>query len=125
MQEFLYARAHQYFMAGDLDKAENLFRVLCLIDGSNYDFWLGYGICLRMKERLEHALVAFDTAALLQPTSAAPHFHRLELFIRQDKWQLAEETLAEFDRVSNEETPKEMEIELEQFRKAIEIRKTA
>jgi tetratricopeptide (TPR) repeat protein len=76
--DLLYARAHASFNAGRMIEAERLFRALTLLDGNGFDYWLGYGICLRLRDRFETARDVFAIAAALRPASAAPYFHLLE-----------------------------------------------
>src|SRR5262249_28652390 len=47
--EFLYARAHRWIVVGRHEKAEPIFRVLCMLDGESADFWTGLGICLKAR----------------------------------------------------------------------------
>ncbi len=119
--ELLYARAHQCFAAGRVDKAEQLFRSLCVLDGDRVDFLLGYGICLRFREDYGAAAVMFETVALMRPEWAIPYYHLLEQFIHRKKWSEAKEALASFDIRAGERTEEAINTEVERFRKAIEI----
>lgn len=89
MLEALYSRAYQYLRLGQVSRAEEVFRSLCALGGKRTDYWLGYGICLRAKGAFSQALEAFDLALTLDPEAAAPHFHKLELFIRENRWEEA------------------------------------
>lgn len=73
--EAVYARAHAWFSAGRFDRAEQLFRALCVLDGRSADHWVGYGICLGLRQHHAEAALAFATAAALRPDWAVPHYH--------------------------------------------------
>ena len=85
----LYARAHRHFALGQIDKSEEVFRALCALDGSQCDYWLGLGICLRMRSQDSAALAAFETSARLAPENPIPHVHILETQIRRENWDAA------------------------------------
>ena len=87
--EAVYSKAHQQFSVGKIEQAEQLFRVLSSIAGDKIDHWLGLGICLRARGDHKNAMNAFDAAIKLDPESPVPHFHRLELFIREQEWDSA------------------------------------
>lgn len=87
--EALYARAHQQFTIGQYDRAEEIFRTLCALDRQRSEFWLGLGICYRVRGEDDAALRMFDRAANLAPDEAIPQFHKLDLFMRQEDWTKA------------------------------------
>lgn len=120
--DVLYARAHQWFSVGRRDKAESLFRALCVISGDVADHWLGYGICLKMRGLLPEAEQAFTTGAALRPDWAIPYFHLAEIFIRSGEWQRAQQAMAAFDNRLDEATPEPVIAEAERFRIAIALR---
>lgn len=77
--EVIYARAHQWFSIGRVDRAEPLFRALCAGDGSQADHWVGHGVCLRVLGDPHGAAIALQTAHRLRPDWAIPCFHLAEL----------------------------------------------
>ncbi|PTW56675.1 tetratricopeptide repeat protein [Breoghania corrubedonensis] len=119
--EALYARAYQYLRLGQVGRAEEIFRTLCALDGRIPDHWLGFGICLRAKGNFPQALEAFDKAAHLDPASAAPHFHRLEVFLRDSRWKEALAALDRFDAAASGDQKAHLNEAVTPFRKAIEI----
>ena len=64
---------------GKPDRAEPLFRALCIADGRVADYWVGLGVCLRMRKDRESASLAFSVASSLRPDWAVPVFHACEL----------------------------------------------
>lgn len=120
----LYARAHRWFSAGRPDRAESLFRVLCIIDGENPDNWVGWGICLRIGERWDDALRAFRTASGLNPAWSVPHFHALELHVRRGEWPAAAAALEAYDRLKGAAEPDEIADEVDRFRSAVGLHRT-
>lgn len=77
--EVVYARAHRWFSVGKPDRAEPLFRALCIADGRVADYWVGLGVCLRMRKDWDSASLAFTVASSLRPDWAVPVFHACEL----------------------------------------------
>lgn len=123
--DFLYSRVHRWFTIGQLDKAEALFRALCLLDDSVADYWVGLGVCLKMRLALDQAMAAFDTAARLQPEWAIPRFHTLELFLRREQWSAAATELAAFERRLNRDVPAAMAAEAARYKAALAWRTRA
>lgn len=100
--DVLYARAFHLLRGGKADRACSIFAFLCALDDAVTDHWLGYGICLRMRGEIGSALVCFDTAAKLAALSSAPLLHKLELLVREERWDDAQKTLIELDRRGQE-----------------------
>lgn len=95
--EALYGRAHQHFLIGQYRRAEEIFRSLCALDRSRVDFWLGLGICCRIRGDHDIALRLFDHAADIAPTHPIPHFHRLNIFMQHEDWDAAADACAQFE----------------------------
>ena len=121
--DLLYARAHRWFSLGRIDKAEPLFRALCILDGATADYWIGYGVCLRLRGFLSQAEIAFETAARLRTDWAIPHFHALELAVHRDDWPNAAQRLGRFEERVTAETPEAVQAEAERLRAAIDLRR--
>jgi tetratricopeptide (TPR) repeat protein len=120
--ELLYSRAHRWSALGRHDRAEPIFRVLCIVSGESADFWTGLGICLRARSAWEEALAAFATASEQRPQWAVPHFHALELCIRRAAWPQAATELAAFEQKADSETHPALTAEAERYRKALLLR---
>jgi tetratricopeptide (TPR) repeat protein len=121
--ELLYARAYRWTAIGRFEKALSLFRVLCLLESRAPDYWIGYGVCLKMTEQLDAAIRAFQTAQSLRPIWCIPHYHLLGAAIRQANWAVAEAELKEFDRTAASNTPKGVRDEVERYRSALALRR--
>ena len=118
----LYRRAFAAFNAGHTGRAEELFRALCTLAGDVADHWLGYGICLRMREARMHARDAFLMAAALRPGWGVPHFHLAELHLAEgDDARAAEAVAAAEADAAN--LPERMAGELARYRIALERRR--
>jgi tetratricopeptide (TPR) repeat protein len=120
--EILYSRAHRRSALGRHDKAEPIFRALCIINGESADFWTGLGICLRARSAWDEALAAFATASQQRPQWAVPHFHALELCIRRAAWTQAASELAAFEQKADSETHPALTAEAERYKKALLLR---
>lgn len=121
--DLLYHRAYRWFSFGRIDKAEPLFRALCVLEGGKADYWIGYGVCLRLRENLDQAETAFETAARLRPEWAVPPFHALELAVHRESWQAASEQLARYDQRVTPDIPPAIPAEAERLRAAVALRK--
>ena len=120
--DILYARAHQWFAVGRADRAEVLFKALCVIAGETADHWVGYGVCLKMSGRLQEAGQAFAAAARLRADWAIPYFHLFEVYARSGDFARAGQALAAFDIRKDSTTPQTVLSEAERFREALAIR---
>jgi len=110
--EAVYGRALVFLRIGQARRAGDLFYVLCAIDGTRSDHWLGHGICLRECGEIDLALTAFGLAARLASGSPAPHLHRLELLLRQERWDEARSALARLDENAGEDDAELLEAAL-------------
>jgi Flp pilus assembly protein TadD len=119
--EALYGRAFAFFDAGHIDRAEATFRALCVLDGRRADHWMGLGICARHREDLESAMVAFSTASSLRADWVVPHFHILEIHMRQSELQAALALLPRVEANLEGLTP-QMREDLALFRLAMQRR---
>lgn len=118
-EQVLYARAHRWFAAGRPDRAEPLFHALCLLDGSDADAWVGYGICLKLRSALPDAAMAFEVAGRLRPDWPIPDFHALETALRGGDRALAAEHLARFDRKTPGGVDEAIRTEVDRWRAAL------
>lgn len=120
--EQIYTRAHSWFSLGRIDRAEPLFRALCLLRDEDADFWVGYGVCLRMTGQYPRAQKAFDSAARLRPDWAVPHFHSLELALHQENWDQAQASLEAYDAKASPELDNRIKHEVERLRIALAMK---
>ncbi len=119
----LYTRAHQWFMIGRHDKAEGLFRTLCLLDPKVADHWIGYGVCLKLNGALDVAAQAFEFARALRPDWAIPHFHLLSLAIRRCDWAAAERELQAFEAGGQGDVPAAIASEVSKYRRGLSLQR--
>ncbi|MBB3950337.1 hypothetical protein [Aureimonas jatrophae] len=123
--EVLYARAHGWFHIDRLDRAEALFRVLCIADGSVADYWIGHGVCLRARDDVAGALIAFQMAAVLRPDWAVCQFHLASLAVRRRDAAATAVALNRFEALANVDTPSAMRTEAKRLRAAIDLGRDA
>lgn len=116
--EALYGRAFAFFDAGHIDRADATFRALCLLDGQRADHWMGLGICARMRDDLDSAMVAFSTASSLRGDWAVPHFHIFEIHMRRSEIEAALALLPRIDARLDDLTP-QMREDMALFRMAL------
>jgi tetratricopeptide (TPR) repeat protein len=120
--DLLYARAYRWFSVGRVDKAERLFRTLCLLNKDSANYWVGYGVCLRLRGRPNEAAMSFAAAARLKPDWAVPYFHALELAVHLQKWEAATQYLARFDELASDDIAEAIRAEVERLRSAVALR---
>ncbi|MEL7347466.1 MAG: tetratricopeptide repeat protein [Pseudomonadota bacterium] len=118
----IYARAHAAFQAGRVARAEQLFRVLTMLDGGNPDHWLGYAICLRQTGQQALARDLFNIAATLDPQSAVPHFHLAELALSEDDVPAAKAAAEACTARGDKGLPTPIKGEMDRYRAAIAAR---
>lgn len=123
--DILYARAYQWIQVGRPDKAEPLFRALCVLDGREADYWIGYGICLRERRADPDAALAFATALRLRPRWAVAHFHAFTLAATTGDWPRADAHWKLFLETEDGTTPEAVRQEARRMRTAIDVFRSA
>jgi tetratricopeptide (TPR) repeat protein len=121
----LYDRAYKWFAAGRPDKAEPLFRALCILDGEDANYQIGYAACLRRQGNTALARTAIDRAIALRPAWPVARFHAIELFAGLGDWTRVEEELHQFDALKGDDLPAQMAEEADRYRLALEMRKSS
>lgn len=120
----LYRRAFAAFNAGHVARAEDLFRALCTLAGDVADHWVGYGVCLRLRDERMLARQAFEVARALRPDWGVPHFHLAELHLVEGDHERAETAIAAAE-ADADNLPERMAGELPRYRFALERRRDA
>lgn len=119
--ELIYARAHRWFAVGRIDRAEQLFRALCLLDDETADYQAGLGVCLRAGGHLAQAEGAFLSAARLRPAWAVPYLHLAELAIHQHQRERAASFLAACDSRAGDDVSPAIPEEAARLRAALDM----
>ncbi|MBX2804442.1 MAG: hypothetical protein KTR19_00600 [Hyphomicrobiales bacterium] len=120
--ELLYGRALVWIEAGRLDRAEQIFQMLCMVNPKMADYWGGLGLCLLQRSAWGEALAAFDRAIDLSPAWGAMHFYRLEALVHMANWDEA----ARQDRLLEQfetELPDALRKRIPKYRRLIESRR--
>jgi len=125
--DFLYASAYRWLSIGNYNKAEPLFRILCLISGGESDYWIGYALCLREHRIWDGVEQCLSIAESISPERAVSHFYRVESLILQEKWEEAKSAFETFEKHINSNSPggglsKAMLYEAERMRTALSMR---
>lgn len=71
--EVIYRVAHHSYDGGGYAQAEKMFGLLCLLDPTQFKFWLGLGNCRQMLQRHDEALSAYLMAAVQDEQDPHPH----------------------------------------------------
>jgi hypothetical protein len=122
--ELIYARAHRWFLVDRPDRAEPLFRALCSADGTVADYWIGLGLCLRLRRDMDGAAVAFAMASRLRPDWAVPAFHGAELALQRKDHAMAASEIARFRRLAGADIPERMTTEVARMEQALAAQRT-
>lgn len=128
ISELIYARAHRWFSIGRPDRAEPLFRALCIAEAHVADYWVGLGICLRLRKDWDGAELAFAIASRLQPDWAVPVFHACELALASGDLATAQGRLDRFRELAGRQrperaVPESMIVEGERLARALQLRR--
>lgn len=125
ISELLYSRAHRWFSVERPDRAEPLFRTLCILDGQVADYWVGLGVCLEIGNRPKAAAYAFATAAMLRPQWAIPAYYSAAIALHSGDLAEAGQQLKRFERLADAATPDGIRAEAGRIRAALELRSGA
>lgn len=105
--ELLYAKAYGWLAVDRPDRAEPLFRALCMFDGRVADYWVGLGVCCRLRSALPEAEIAFLSAEAARADWPVPAFHLAEIALLRNDRAAARGHLERFD-TAEEAVPDEM-----------------
>jgi tetratricopeptide (TPR) repeat protein len=129
ISELIYARAHRWFSIGRPDRAEPLFRALCIAEAHAADYWVGLGVCLRLRKDWDGAELAFAIASRLRPDWAVPVFHACELALASGNLATAQGRLDRFRELVGLQRleraiPESMIVESDRLAKALQLRRS-
>lgn len=119
--DLLYGRAYRWLQVGRPERAEPLFRALCVLDGRIADHWIGYGLCLRERRADQDAALAFETAVRLRPEWAVAHFHAFAQSATLGDWPRADEHWRRFTERADDGTPAAIRDEAKRLRAAVDL----
>jgi tetratricopeptide (TPR) repeat protein len=127
ISELIYARAHRWFSIGRSDRAEPLFRALCIAEAGEADYWVGLGVCLRLRKEWDGAELAFAVASRLRPDWGVPVFHACELALVSGNLAAAQGRLDRFRELIGQQrlerpVPESMIAESNRLGRALRLR---
>jgi type III secretion system low calcium response chaperone LcrH/SycD len=96
--EQFYAYAFAQYRCGGLQKAAEVFHVLCARRPFEARFWFGFAATLQEERKYEGALRAWAMAALLDQLDPYPHFHAAECSFSMNNLQDASLALKETEQ---------------------------
>jgi protein O-GlcNAc transferase len=86
-----YQMAMRYHLAGELDKAEPLYREILEEDKKNPDIYLNLGQIFENKGRLDEAKICYEKALELKPDFHSAYNNMGIIYLRQEKFDQAKE----------------------------------
>lgn len=78
--EALYTVAHTFYGQGKYKEASTLFCTMVQEAPRTYKYWIGLGASLQMAKSYDEALLAYETAAMLDPCDPHVHLHAADCF---------------------------------------------
>lgn len=80
--EGIYAQAYRLYNTGKYTEAVHLFRLLLMLDPTEFKYMLGLAACFHMLKEYKNAIQAYTMCAILDPQSPIPHYHSADCFIQ-------------------------------------------
>ena len=91
--EAIYATAHNFFQGGNLDKATELMKLLCLYDHTEFRWFYGFGTVRQAAKDWPKALEAYGLATLLDMEDPRPQAQAGYCLMALERWPEAESAL--------------------------------
>lgn len=110
--EQFYAYAFAQYRSGGLERAAEIFQVLCARRPLEARFWFGFAATLQEEKKYEGALRGWAMAALLNQNDPYPHFHAAECYLSIRHLPDASRALKETERRIDKNHPLEDRIPL-------------
>ncbi|MBQ9275275.1 MAG: SycD/LcrH family type III secretion system chaperone [Succinivibrio sp.] len=109
--ELLYALAYTQYQAGNYSDSENIFRVLCLYDGTQERFWMGLAGSLQHEERFAEAAEIYSMACTMTGlTDPEPMYYAARCLLKDGRSDDAINALDFIDIMGREGNAKDLEI---------------
>lgn len=85
LEEF-YSAAYALYDHGKYEKAQTLFRFLCLHDHLRKRNWMGFGATCQVQQKFNDAVTAYSVAVMLDHRDPWPHLHAGECYMSVRNW---------------------------------------
>lgn len=122
--DLLYQRGFGWLALERFDRAEPLFRALCLLCPNKPEYWLGLGIAAGASGKTDVARATFDQLRASRPDWGALAFHELAFHQRAGRWGEAAEALRRFDQSDRSDLAPAALREVERLRAILAMRPT-
>ncbi|OHE72642.1 MAG: CesD/SycD/LcrH family type III secretion system chaperone [Verrucomicrobia bacterium GWC2_42_7] len=73
--ETIYSMAYDFYRSNKFDKAEELFKGLCLLNPRCHKFWMGLAACVQMQKRFDKAMEVYGFAIAVEAMNPAPFLY--------------------------------------------------
>lgn len=80
--EGIYAQAYRLYNTGKYSDATHLFRLLIMLNPTEFRYMLGLAACFHMLKEYKNAIQAYTMCAVLDPQSPIPHYHSADCFLQ-------------------------------------------
>ena len=88
--EAIYNVGYVNYNAGQFDKAETVFKFLCMIEHTNHKYWTALGAVRHAKKDYAKAIEAYAQAALLNANDPKPHLYAAECAMLVGNFDMAD-----------------------------------
>lgn len=100
--ESLQEVAQNFVKNGLFDRAEDIYSFVTTLYPANTSGWIGLGISRYFTGNITSALIAFDIACKIGPSSTTPLIWKIECFLKNGFIAEAKELLHELNRAEND-----------------------
>lgn len=88
--EAIYNVGYVNYNAGQFDKAETVFKFLCMIEHTNHKYWTALGAVRQAKKDYAKAIEAYASAAIFDMNDPKPHLYSAECAVMLGNLDMAE-----------------------------------
>jgi type III secretion system low calcium response chaperone LcrH/SycD len=80
--ENIYGHAYRLYNAGQYNEAQNLFRLLVMLDPGESKFLLGSAACFHMQKEYATASATYALVSVADPETPIPHYHAADCYLK-------------------------------------------
>lgn len=82
--EGIYGHAYRLYNAGQYQEAQNLFRLLVMLNATEAKYILGSAACYHMTKDYANAAATYAIVSMADPNTPIPHYHAADCYLKMD-----------------------------------------
>jgi type III secretion system low calcium response chaperone LcrH/SycD len=82
MIEGIYGQAYRLYNTGKYNDATQLFRLLVMLNATEFKYCMGLAACYHMQKEYKSAVETYTVCSLLESDNPVPHFHASDCYIQ-------------------------------------------